>query len=68
MAVSAVILNGTPVMDLRSDTVNAASTLSGVTGHKADGQSFTGSIAAKAASDVTVSGPTVTIPAGNYGE
>lgn len=68
MAVSAVVLNGTPVMDLRNDTVNAASTLSGVTGHKADGQPFTGNIAAKSASDVTVSGATVTVPAGNYGE
>jgi len=69
MAISKLILNGVTQMDLTQDTVNAASSLSGVTGHGADGESFTGSYVtptARTASDVTVSGATVTIPAGAY--
>lgn len=69
MAISKLILNGVTQMDLTQDTVDAASSLSGKTGHGADGEGFTGSYVAptpKTASDVTVSGPTVTIPAGAY--
>ena len=43
MAYSKVIVNGTTVMDVTQDTVNANNTLTGFTGHKNDGASFTGS-------------------------
>ena len=46
MAISKVILNGVTQIDLTQDTVNAASSLSGVIGHGADGESFTGSYVA----------------------
>lgn len=44
---------------------NANKLLSGVTAY-ADGVKYTGSIASKSSSDLTVSGATVTVPAGNY--
>lgn len=46
MAISKVILNGVTQIDLTQDTVNAASSLSGVTGHSANGESFTGTYTA----------------------
>lgn len=45
---------------------NAAQLLDGVKGIGPDGTLFTGSIPSKSASDLTVSGDTVTVPAGNY--
>lgn len=66
MAISKLILNDTTQMDLTSDTVAAASMLSGTTAHKNDGTSVTGSIATKSSSDLTASGKTVTVPAGYY--
>jgi len=67
MAFSKIILNGTTLIDLTQDTVSANSeVLSPKTFHKADGTTGTGNITAKSASDVTVSGATVTIPAGAY--
>lgn len=69
MAISKLILNGVTQMDLTSDTVDAASALDGKVGHGADGESFTGSYVAptpRTASDVEVSGATVTIPSGAY--
>ena len=66
MAISKLILNGTTQMDLTSDTVAAASMLSGTTAHKNDGTSVTGSIASKTSSDVATSNNVVTIPAGHY--
>lgn len=99
MAISKVILNGITQIDLTQDTVNAASSLSGVTGHGANGEEFTGSYVAphgtktitengtginvteyasvdvniptgtaRTSSDLTVSGATVTVPAGLYSE
>lgn len=44
---------------------SGASMLSGVTAY-ADGTKYTGTIASKSGSDLTVSGATVTVPAGNY--
>lgn len=44
---------------------NGSQMLSGVTGY-GDGVKYTGSIPSKSASDLTVSGATVTVPAGNY--
>lgn len=56
--ITAVVLN--------NDTVTAASMLSGVTAHDSSGTAITGSIASKTSSDLTVSGDTVTAPAGYY--
>lgn len=56
-------------IDLSHDTVDAAHLLSGYTAHDSAGQAVTGSYTpptARTASDVTVSGATVTVPAGAY--
>lgn len=66
MAVSKVILNGTTLIDTTDKTVTNASMLSGVTALKNDGTTATGNIASKTSSDLTVSGATVTAPAGYY--
>lgn len=66
MAVSKVILNGTTLMDVTDKTVTSGNMLSGITSLKNDGTDITGSIASKTSSDLTVSGATVTAPAGYY--
>ena len=66
MAVSKVILNGTTLIDTTDKTVTNASMLSGVTALKNDGTTATGNIASKSSTDLTVSGATVTAPAGYY--
>ena len=66
MAFSKVILNGTTLMDVTQDTVESSNLLSGIQATKNDGTTVTGSITSKTSSDVTVSGGTVTIPAGAY--
>ena len=66
MAFAKIVQDGTTLIDLTQDTVTAASMLSGVTAHKNDGTSVTGTIATKTSSNMTVSGATVTAPAGYY--
>lgn len=66
MAIAKVILNGVTQMDVTQKTVTAGSMLSGTTALKNDGTDITGSIASKSSSDLTVSGATVTAPAGYY--
>lgn len=66
MAISKLILNGVTQMDVTQKTVTAASMLSGTTALKNDGTDATGNIASKSSSDLTVSGATVTAPAGHY--
>ena len=66
MAIAKVILNGETLMDVTSDTAAAGSMLSGTTATKNDGTKATGIIATKTSSDLTVSGATVTVPAGYY--
>ena len=66
MAISKVILNGETLMDVTQDTVAANKLLSGETAHKNDGTAVTGNIATKTSSNLTVSGATVTAPAGYY--
>ena len=72
MAISKIIYkssaSATPEtwMDVTSNTSESANMLSGVVGTKADGTSATGNIANKSSSDLTVSGLTVTAPAGHY--
>ena len=66
MAYAKVILNGTTLIDLTDDTVTAASLLSTAKATKKDGVEVTGSIATKTADNLSVSGKTVTVPAGYY--
>ena len=66
MAVSKVVLNGNTLIDTTDKTVTDASMLSGVTALKNDGTTATGNIAAKTSADLSVSGATVTAPAGHY--
>lgn len=66
MAVSKVILNGNTLIDTTDKTVEAGSMLSGITALKNDGTTATGTIQSRTASDLTASGATVTVPAGNY--
>lgn len=66
MAYSKIILNGETLMDVTNDTVDAGNLLSGKTATKNSGAKVTGNIATKSSSDLTVSGATVTAPAGYY--
>ena len=66
MAISKLILNGEVQMDVTSNTNAANNMLNGVIGTKNDGTSVTGNIASKSSDDLTVSGATVTAPAGYY--
>ena len=66
MGVSKVIINGVTKIDITGDTVAANKLLTGYTAHGADGEELTGSIASKSSTDLTVSGATVTAPAGYY--
>lgn len=53
--------------DTSDATLNSGSQmLADVTGYGGDGVKYTGSIPSKSSSDLTVSGATVTVPAGNY--
>ena len=53
--------------DVSDATLNSGgSMLSGVTAYGANGTKYTGTITSKSSSDLTVSGATVTVPAGNY--
>ena len=53
-------------MDTTQKTVTSGTMLSGTTALKNDGTGITGNIASKSSSDLTVSGATVTSPAGYY--
>ena len=66
MGIAKVILNGVTQMDVTGDTVSSSNLLSGNTATGADGEKVNGSIATKTSSDLTVSGATVTAPAGHY--
>lgn len=58
--------DGTVLIDISEDTVTAARLLNGYTAHDKSGAQITGNIATKTASDMIVSGGTVTAPAGYY--
>lgn len=66
MAVSKVILNNTTLIDVTQKTVTAGSMLSGTTALKNDGTDISGNIASKTSANLSVSGATVTAPAGYY--
>lgn len=68
MGISKVILNGVVKVDLTQDTVDETNLLAGETATGADGEAVEGTIASKASADLTVSGATVTAPAGYYAE
>lgn len=66
MPANKVVYGGKTLVDLTGDTVTAAKMLSGTVAHDKSGAPITGTIATKTASDMTVSGATVTAPAGYY--
>lgn len=66
MGISKVIVNNVTKVDLTSDTVAANKLVSNYTAHDKAGNAVTGTIATKTASNVTVNGATVTVPAGLY--
>ena len=69
MAISKITLNGVVQIDLTADTVTAQTLLDDYVAHGNDGNTVTGELVmptARTASDVTVSGATVTIPSGAY--
>lgn len=72
MGVSKVIIidpnteNPEVLMDVTGDDTSAGVLLAGNVGTRNDGEKVTGNIPAKTSSDLTVSGATVTAPAGHY--
>lgn len=66
MGISKVVLNGNVLVDLTGVTVEATNLVSPNTAIGADGEDVTGSLQTKTSSDLTVSGATVTAPAGVY--
>ena len=66
MGVAKVTLNGTTLMDTTGKTVTSSSMLSGITALDKKGDNVTGGISSKSSTDLTVSGATVTAPAGYY--
>lgn len=66
MGISKVILNGVTKVDLTQDTVDETNLLAGETATGADGEPVEGTIATKSSTNFTVSGATVTAPAGYY--
>ena len=66
MAISKLILDGQVQMDVTQDTVTANALLSGYTATRADGEKIEGLIGTKSASDATISGANINVPAGYY--
>ena len=66
MSINKVIYGDSTLIDLTSDSVTASALVSGVTAHDSSGALITGIIAAKTSADITVAGPTVTVPSGVY--
>lgn len=61
-----IIYGNQTLIDLTSDTVTAASMLSGVIAHDASGATVTGTIATRNTNEITLTNNTLTIPAGYY--
>ena len=66
MGVSKVVYDNNVLVDLTADTITSDKMLANTTAHRADGVQITGSISNKSATDLTVSGATVTVPSGYY--
>lgn len=66
MAVNKVVVNGSTIIDVSGDTVDANKLLLDYTATKNNGTKVTGNIAGKSANNLTASGSTVTVPAGFY--
>ena len=66
MAISKVIFNENILMDVTEDTVETNNMLADIQATAANGEKITGQIATKTSSNLTVSGATVTVPAGFY--
>lgn len=60
------LADGTVLIDISTDTVTAGKMLSGTVAHDKSGAEITGTIPSKSGSDITVSGDTVSVPAGYY--
>ena len=66
MATSKVSVNGTVIIDISDATATASDVVASKTFYNAAGVKTTGNIATKTSADLTVSGATVTAPAGFY--
>ena len=66
MAISKIVLDGEVQMDVTQDTVAPNYLLAGYTATAANGEKVEGNIETKSSSDISVDGPTVTIPEGYY--
>ena len=62
------LANGTTLIDLTSDTVEAGKMLSGYTAHDKSGAQVSGSIASKSSSDLQIMGLMMVAPAGYYAQ
>ena len=62
------LADGTTLIDLTSDTVEAGKMLSGYTAHDKSGATVTGSIANKSSSDLQLMGLMMVAPAGYYAQ
>ena len=56
-----IIINGVTKIDISADTVNAASMLSGITAHDANGENITGTIATRTLASATTTNPGYTV-------
>lgn len=63
---SKIVMNGETLIDLLGNTAESGQVLANYVSINSAGISFSGNITTKATSDVTVAGPTVTVPAGYY--
>lgn len=61
-----MLANGRTLIDISGDTVTSSTMLAGYIAHDASGALIAGSIASKSSSDLSLSGLTVTAPAGYY--
>lgn len=68
MAYNKVIYDGNTLIDLTDTTATTDKVLNGSEFYNAAGVKQTGTIPTKSQSDLTVSGPTVTVPAGYYSD
>ena len=62
------LADGTVLMDISGDTVAASNMLSGILAHNKSGAQVTGNIPTITAGNVTISGTSVSIPAGYFAQ
>ena len=64
---SKIVMNGETLIDLLGNTAESGQVLANYVSINSAGISFSGNITTKTTSDITVAGPTVTVPAGYPG-